>query len=156
MAGKQKTISHFFQRKTSPRPQPECDENCKSSQDSRMVQEVSESVGFGGSSRSSNAESGQQTPAPTASTSTSFFIMRDPGLRQPIWTYPVNERDEVRRAYLNVGPYQVKFNYPEQKKRRFQYSWFSEFPWLEYSPTKDAAFCLPCYLFTEKPKVQNG
>jgi len=36
--------------------------------------------------------------------------------------------------------------------RRFQYTWFSLFAsWLEYSPLKDATYCLPCYLFSKKP-----
>ncbi|XP_073120600.1 uncharacterized protein [Henckelia pumila] len=29
----------------------------------------------------------------------------------------------------------------------FQYAWFKKFPWLEYSPSKDALFCFPCYIF---------
>ncbi len=131
--------------------QPKSSQNSRVAENSRMVEEVSESVGFG---NSSNAESTQQSEAPT--TSKIFFIVRDPGLRQPMWTYPINERDEVRRAYLKAGPYQMQFDYPEKKKHRFKYSWFADFPWLEYSPTKDAAFCLPCYLFTDKPKAQNG
>ena len=31
--------------------------------------------------------------------------------------------------------------------RRFIPQWFDEFDWLEYSISKDAAFCLYCYLF---------
>ncbi|GAV66423.1 DUF4371 domain-containing protein, partial [Cephalotus follicularis] len=34
---------------------------------------------------------------------------------------------------------------------RFQVSWFKLFTWLEYSPSKDATYCFPCYLFTSKP-----
>ena len=50
-----------------------------------------------------------------------------------------------------VGPYQpILSKYPksgpESHPRSFQSSWFKLFPsWLEYSPTKDAAFCLPCF-----------
>lgn len=81
---------------------------------------------------------------------------RDPGKRPPIWEYPVNQRDEVRRAYLNWGPYQCPLEkYPlngDKHLRRFQSTWFKIFPsWLEYSLTNDAAYCLPCYLFCEKP-----
>lgn len=37
----------------------------------------------------------------------------DPGLRQQIWDYLVNERDEIRRAYIKAGPYQIVFlKYP--------------------------------------------
>ncbi|KAH9795783.1 TTF-type domain-containing protein [Citrus sinensis] len=70
-----------------------------------------------------------------------------------IWDYDVNQQDEIRRAYIMSGPYQPRLpEYPksgsEKHPRRFQSLWFDSFPsWLEYSPTKDAAFCLPCYLF---------
>jgi len=30
----------------------------------------------------------------------------DPGLRRQIWEYNVNQRDEIRRAYIKAGPYQ--------------------------------------------------
>jgi len=36
--------------------------------------------------------------------------------------------------------------------KRFQCTWFSLFPsWLEYSPLKDATYCLPYYLFNKNP-----
>ncbi|XP_059630083.1 uncharacterized protein LOC132273067 [Cornus florida] len=85
------------------------------------------------------------------------FLERDPGLRRQIWDYPVDERDEVRRAYIKAKPYQIVLSvYPlsgsEKHRRRFQSSWFKLFPtWLEYSPSKDAAYCLPCFLFGAKP-----
>ncbi|XP_075503993.1 uncharacterized protein LOC142541327 [Primulina tabacum] len=31
-----------------------------------------------------------------------------------------------------------------EQYRRFQKGWFEQFPWLEYSPNIDAAFCFPC------------
>ncbi|XP_059639722.1 uncharacterized protein LOC132282116 [Cornus florida] len=74
------------------------------------------------------------------------FLERDPGLRRQIWDYPVDERDEVRRAYIKAKPYQIVLSvYPlsgsEKHRRRFQSSWFKLFPtWLEYSPSKDAAY----------------
>ncbi|CAN6542945.1 unnamed protein product [Malus baccata var. baccata] len=66
--------------------------------------------------------------------------------------YPSNIQDEVRRAYLQMGPYRpTKYEFPytlhAKKKRRFVVSWFEEYDWLEYSISKDAAFCLHCYLF---------
>ncbi|VVA36164.1 PREDICTED: zinc finger MYM-type, partial [Prunus dulcis] len=43
------------------------------------------------------------------------------------------------------------------KQRRFNPSWFSEFPtWLEYSIEKGAAFCLCCYLFKPDIGEQSG
>ena len=32
-------------------------------------------------------------------------IDRDPRTRKQIYEFPVNEQDEIRRAYLIVGPY---------------------------------------------------
>ena len=79
-------------------------------------------------------------------------LERDPGLRIPIWQHPINARDEIRRAYIKVGPYQPHLSeYPRsvsgKQYRQFQYPWFKQFPWLEYSPSKDAVFCFPCFLF---------
>ena len=73
-----------------------------------------------------------------------------------IWQYPPNQIDEVQRAYLKWGPYQMHLeNYSLSSKddhlRRFKYTWFSLFlSWLEYS-LLDVAYCLPCYLFSKKP-----
>ena len=32
-------------------------------------------------------------------------LIRDPGARPSILSYPSNQRDEVRRAYIKLGPY---------------------------------------------------
>lgn len=80
-------------------------------------------------------------------------IERDPGLRPMMWEFPFNQRDEIRRAYLKVGPYQPRniefpFSGEGNNRRRFQASWFDAHSyWLEYSPKNDAIYCLPCYLF---------
>ena len=88
------------------------------------------------------------------------FIERDPRLHPPMWDYPVNQRDEIRRAYLKDGPNRFITNYPlsgpESHPRRFQASWFKQFPWLEYLRSKDAAYCLPFYLFTMKRDGRPG
>ncbi|XP_074288037.1 uncharacterized protein LOC141613195 [Silene latifolia] len=81
----------------------------------------------------------------------------DPGLRIPMWDYPYEKRDQIRRAYLKLKPYQpilksFPFSGPDSHRRRFQSSWYKKFPdWLEYSPSQDAAFCLLCNLFSNKP-----
>ncbi|XP_060972576.1 uncharacterized protein LOC115696806 [Cannabis sativa] len=82
-------------------------------------------------------------------------LERDPGIRLPIWEYPPEKRDEVRRAYIKAGPYQIILSSyqksEEAHSRSFQPSWFKLFPsWLEYSPKVHAAFCLPCFLFHSK------
>jgi hypothetical protein len=89
-------------------------------------------------------------------------LERDPGKRPPIWKYSPNQVDEIRRAYMKWGPYQIRLEeYPlsgkESHPRRFQETWFEIFySWLEYSPSKDAAFCLPCYLFNKGPSGSFG
>ena len=92
-----------------------------------------------------------------------LIVERDPGKRCPIWNHDVNVQDQARKAYVKHGPYQFhKKVYPASTSssishpRRFQYHWFKAFPWLEYSPTKDAAFCLPCFLFCKKPLGKVG
>ncbi|KAL9682463.1 hypothetical protein QQ045_014261 [Rhodiola kirilowii] len=82
-------------------------------------------------------------------------VQADPGLRQLICTFPVNEQDRIRREYLLMGPHQPKLNnYPQtfdgREKRRFQHRWFTLYPWLEYSEARDRAFCVPCFLFEKK------
>ncbi|XP_004298199.1 PREDICTED: uncharacterized protein LOC101297533 [Fragaria vesca subsp. vesca] len=85
-------------------------------------------------------------------------LERDPGKRVQIYEYPVNQQDHVRRSYIKLGPYQPKlFEYPRVRSgdqyRRFNYSWFTNWPWLEYSPSKNKAFCFPCFLFAKGPKL---
>lgn len=80
----------------------------------------------------------------------------DPTLRIPISEYPPNERDTIRRAYLAKGPCQPKPNggFPltrrgnNKQRRGFSETWYTNFhEWIDYSTSKDAAFCLYCYLF---------
>ncbi|KAK1382720.1 hypothetical protein POM88_020455 [Heracleum sosnowskyi] len=90
-------------------------------------------------------------------------LERDPGLRRPIWKYPPNVRDDIRKEYIRLGAYQPqlrKDQYPPtefgNQRRRFQASWFNTFKWLEYSIAKDAAFCFPCYLFENDASSQHA
>ncbi|KAL7109055.1 hypothetical protein ACP275_06G151700 [Erythranthe tilingii] len=91
-----------------------------------------------------------------------LILERDPGTSLQIWQYRVNQQDEIRRSYIKMGLYQFylsKYPYSNNTKypRRFQHSWFAQFPtWLEYPPTTDAAYCLPCYLFASKPNPHFG
>ncbi|KAF5792710.1 hypothetical protein HanRHA438_Chr09g0421121 [Helianthus annuus] len=85
----------------------------------------------------------------------------DPAERKPILSYDVNQRDEIRRAYLNKGPCQPQGHvFPKRdiggRMRQFNPDWFKEFGcWLEYSVKLDAVFCLVCYLFKEKKVVKK-
>ncbi|OMO49421.1 Zinc finger, TTF-type [Corchorus olitorius] len=88
-------------------------------------------------------------------------LEHDPGLRKQIYDYPVNLRDEIQRAYIRDGPHQQSLvEYPtsgsEKNRRRFQATWYKDFWWLEYSPSKDAAFCFLCFLFNNKPTGRLG
>ena len=33
-------------------------------------------------------------------------LIRDPSKSTQIWEYPINQQDEIQRAYINLGPYQ--------------------------------------------------
>ena len=81
-------------------------------------------------------------------------IVHDPGLHQSIWDYSVQQRDEIRRAYIRVGSYQPtppnSPNYIDKNGHRFLSSWYKLFPdWLEYFPTKNAPCYLLCFLFNK-------
>ncbi|KAL6565653.1 hypothetical protein OROHE_004708 [Orobanche hederae] len=78
-------------------------------------------------------------------------IERDPALRVPIEELEANRKDEIRLAYIKLGPYQpILRDYPltfdGQQWRPFNKIWFNEYPWIEYSPTADSMHCLPCFL----------
>ncbi|XP_025684783.1 uncharacterized protein [Arachis hypogaea] len=65
------------------------------------------------------------------------------------------------KAYIIAGLYQpTNICYPASGNnnhcRYFQSSWFKKFSsWLEYSPEKDAAYCLSCYLFGKHYGARN-
>ncbi|KAL4573111.1 hypothetical protein LXL04_019906 [Taraxacum kok-saghyz] len=94
-----------------------------------------------------------------ARTETSEFdlstVEQDSGLHIQIYDYPVNQqRVMVRRTYMNLGPFQPILSSnpksgPQSHKRSFQVSLFKSYPWLEYSESLDAAFCILCFLFNK-------
>ncbi|XP_031285192.1 uncharacterized protein LOC116143886 [Pistacia vera] len=86
----------------------------------------------------------------------------DPRLRIKILEYHPNDRDKVRRAYLQKGPCQPH-NHNFKKRaignlmHRFNPIWFREYAnWLEYSVEKEVVFCLCCYLFRHEIGKQAG
>ncbi|XP_057471076.1 uncharacterized protein LOC130759880 [Actinidia eriantha] len=89
-------------------------------------------------------------------------LQADPGLRKSIYTYDANDRERVRRSYLQKGPCQPRdHSFPwtnfGTEQRRFIPTWFNDYSsWLEYSKTKDAAYCLCCYLFKPQHGNQGG
>ncbi|TYG65428.1 hypothetical protein ES288_D06G184600v1 [Gossypium darwinii] len=69
----------------------------------------------------------------------------EPGLRKQIYEYPVNMRDEIRRAYIKAGPYQpILSEYPtfnsKKHHRYFQASWFKQFSYNPSSHFRSTAF----------------
>jgi hypothetical protein len=83
-------------------------------------------------------------------------IKSDPGLRKQIEDYHPNLHERVIRKYLENGPCQpriVRFPVTEigGVPRRFVPEWFEDFGgWLEYSESKDRAYCFYCFLFRKK------
>ncbi|XP_060214793.1 uncharacterized protein LOC132641730 [Lycium barbarum] len=86
----------------------------------------------------------------------------DPNKRIPILDYHPDERDEIRRAYIQRGPHQPRLpRFPQTDfygyKRRFNRKWYKKYhDWLEYSVVEDAAYCLCCYLFKDESIHQDG
>ena len=89
---------------------------------------------------------------PNVSRIQSKEINHDLGSHKQICEFPINKQDEIRQAYFKEGPYQPKnIDYPYNNdihRCQFQLSWFdSQKDWLEYSPSMDAIYCLPCLPF---------
>jgi len=79
-------------------------------------------------------------------------LPHDPGERRPILSYPVNDQDAIRRAYITKGPFKpFAHDFPKTKisgqNRQFSFCWMYNHEWIEYSIKKDAVFCFICYLF---------
>jgi hypothetical protein len=97
-------------------------------------------------------------PSPQHPHARSYNIQRlppDPGERISISDYDVNDQDEVRRRYIAknaVQPYAHNFEVKKMygKNRHFNFVWFENYKWLEYSVKYEAAFCFVCYLFKGK------
>ncbi|KAL1321838.1 hypothetical protein AAHE18_14G154900 [Arachis hypogaea] len=113
--------------------------------------------------RTSSLEIGSQNNSSSSSNKRRFLefevesLIADPGQRPKISSYHPNDRDKVRCAYLQRGPCQPRTHDFLQTAcgssfRRFNPSWFDDYGnWLEYSISKDAVFCLCCYLM----KLEN-
>nr|XP_009800386.1 PREDICTED: zinc finger MYM-type protein 1-like [Nicotiana sylvestris] len=87
----------------------------------------------------------------------------DPGERTQILDFHPNHRDIIRREYLRQCPCQPRLhNFPKTNfsgsMRRFNPKWFDDeyHDWLEYSVSKDASYCLYCYLFKDNNIHQGG
>ncbi|XP_074346884.1 uncharacterized protein LOC141685693 [Apium graveolens] len=164
MSKRKETTSYFQPKKKKTTT---CEDEEPSAASIEVTGDGVEPLIFGGINR--NSEQNPQNPeivnACIDSDNTDEIIdfnslIRDPGLRKQIETYHPNKKDLIRRAYIDLGPYQpvqvYPFSGPENHPRRFQKSWFDKFPWLEYSPEKDAAYCFYCFLFAKNPLGRCG
>ncbi|PVH64239.1 hypothetical protein PAHAL_2G220600 [Panicum hallii] len=88
-------------------------------------------------------------------------LPNDPGERQPIASFHANDHDAIRRAYILRGPFQpYAHEFPKRwigdREHHFNFVWFHNFPWVEYSVKKDVVFCFVCYLFKNKESKGKG
>ncbi|XP_070677970.1 uncharacterized protein [Malus domestica] len=98
----------------------------------------------------SNIPSSSQQSEPTELDEILANLHADPGYRRRMLDYPPNYREAIRKHYLQNDPCQPRDHIMPRKvsnKRCFIIDWFDRFKWLEYSISKDAAFCRYCYLF---------
>ncbi|KAI5017646.1 hypothetical protein ZWY2020_042534 [Hordeum vulgare] len=77
------------------------------------------------------------------------FLKHDPGDRIPIASYPINDQDAVRRAYILKNPFTPYAHDFEKtsiasRERTFNPLWLHNHSWLEYSIKKESAFCFVC------------
>ena len=59
--------------------------------------------------------------------------------------------DNNRAFLIQRGPIWPLIDFPQtdqgRKKYRFSKNWYNEYDWIEYSLSKDAAFCFSCRCF---------
>ena len=72
-----------------------------------------------------------------------------------VGVHPMDPARGSTFASAELGPFQPHdFDFPVRnfagQMRSFLPSWFDKFPWIEYSPNLDAAFCFPCRLFSKQ------
>lgn len=49
------------------------------------------------------------------------------------------------------GPYQPNnIIFPQHLGRKFRPKWYTSFPWIEYSPSSNSAYCFYCRAFPSK------
>ena len=100
-----------------------------------------------------------QDPPPVHVTNNIDFdpaeILCDPALRKQISEYPPEVQDQVRRAYILKGPTQPILKFPRTDSRGFSQSWYSRFNWIEYSQSRDAAYCFFCFLFKQPGRAEH-
>ncbi|XP_021835370.1 uncharacterized protein [Spinacia oleracea] len=167
---KEKDISSFFKKRickeivntTSPNPIP-TQASKKNSSSSTHIPPFDETGGIA-LKQESETESGDSSNVRTEalidhgrlSKLDVRSLPQDPGERRKMSAFHPNHRDMVRREYIRRKPFQPNFSQSPFEKTvcRFNRRWFGKYkPWLEYSVTKEAAFCFICYLFENEVSV---
>ncbi|OMO53780.1 Zinc finger MYM-type protein, partial [Corchorus olitorius] len=111
MSKRKLTIDSFFKKKVNDSQTTESSDvlapNIEQSPPDEQPPAISPNSVQGSSNNPSTTFSNEQEKNDTSS------FVRDPGLRPPIWDYPINQRDEFQRKYVNAGPYtHMLANYP--------------------------------------------
>lgn len=62
---------------------------------------------------------------------------------------PCQGKENAYNLLMNgFGPYQpMNYDFPKRGGSKFRSEWFNSFPWLEYSPSKDSAYCFHWHAF---------
>jgi len=91
------------------------------------------------------------------------LLQRSAELDDPCKGVPKERLEKDQR--ICRGPYQPRIScYPEKtigkgvgaRKRSFKSNWFDKYKWLEYSISKDAAYCFPCRFFSLHDSSRPG
>ncbi|PWA36024.1 hypothetical protein CTI12_AA604070 [Artemisia annua] len=104
-AGKQatqQTLDNFYKRKLVNTN----DNSCSTSQNQASKRSKASTNGSGQHQNQLDPHT-SETPRQNNEELDLNSLERDPGKRKQIWSYPVNKREQVRRAYLNSRPFQI-------------------------------------------------
>ncbi|VDI15927.1 Hypothetical predicted protein [Mytilus galloprovincialis] len=93
----------------------------------------------------------RETPEPsTSKKSTLMSVSSQKGLDPAIFLIEnQHSTDEQKLAMLKDAD-EISNVYPKKGGRRYLPSWESQFPWLRYSCTEDAAYCKYCVVFRDE------
>jgi hypothetical protein len=90
-------------------------------------------------------------PPPPLSVFDPGHLTQDPAERLSIISYPINNQDVVRRAYILKGPFKPYAHdfkkRSDTRDRTFNVTWLHKYHWLEYSIKNDATFFFVSFLF---------
>ena len=111
----------------------------------------------GHTASTSNSNTSQQVNPPLSDSSDGGVVTNSRNEQnkqaQPLHKFPEDiskgELDSPVQPKLHTYPWKY-FGMNKSVKRRFQSSFFAEFPWLEYSVQQDAAYCFCCRYWSKE------